>query len=56
MLTKMELLEAIFDALKKDPKFPDNLGCCIDHGEKELRITIVDTQQSFIILAAEDRR
>lgn len=56
MLTKMELLEAIFRALRKDPDFPDDVGCTIDHGEKELRITIVETQQSFIIMATEDRR
>lgn len=50
--TKMELLEAIHHALKKDPDFP-HYGCLLDHGDKEFRITIVDTQQHFIIQASE---
>lgn len=53
-MTKMELLEHIFHLLRNDPKFP-NAGYAVDHGEKELRLTIVETQQSFVIMAAEVR-
>lgn len=53
-MDEMELLEAIFKALRKDNDFPD-FGSTLDHSDRTLGITIHRFKQHFLITVEEEK-
>lgn len=52
-MNQLELLVHIRDTLRRDPNFPD-FGSEIELENARMRITIVDTQEHFVIAARPD--
>lgn len=53
-MDEIKLLEKIRDSLRRDPDIP-HFGCTLDEQQKTLSITIVSTQENFVITCHERR-